>query len=44
MYSLKSVDGLFINAAVRFHCIKVKMYEMEVTAENAKSNYKNVIF
>lgn len=25
MYSLKSLDGLFVNTAVRFHCIKVKM-------------------
>lgn len=44
MYSLKSLGGLFVNAAVRFHCIKLKMGEMEVTAENAKSNYKNLIF
>lgn len=44
MYSLKSLDGLFVNAAVRFHCIKVKMYEMEITAEKAKSNYKKLIF
>jgi len=44
MLSSKSLDVLFVNAAVRLHCIKVKTYEMEVTAEKVKSNYKNLMF
>lgn len=35
--SLKSLHGLFVSAAIKFHCIKVKMYEIEITAEKAKS-------
>lgn len=34
---LKSLHGLFVSAAVKSHCIKRKMYEIEVTAEKAKS-------
>lgn len=41
--SWRSLDGLFVNTAVRSRCIKPQVYQVEVTVEKAKSNDKTEV-